>query len=185
MTVAAVQPDDDWIDWIWKSGQNDEAWPIAFRAREAFVQHVDGYSLAESWGEGLLRLIMVNGTCIGYLVLHRVAETYVHPDLGAVEGGTYLLPGHRGAGWNRRVKSMMVELAQSRLQALHCLFVVPVSNTRAAKGLAKLGWPWRVYNRETGGPFAKFIQRKEWETGESVQLYVIPLNQPATYDKLP
>jgi RimJ/RimL family protein N-acetyltransferase len=164
---------DEDVRFLWNEGHTDDSWPHRIATEEAFSQFAQGYQVAETLHEGAMRTIRLEGSVIGYTVVHQIPQHYVPDSTLVCECGTYLLPLWRGRDINPLVKAWMLKVAFHEYESQWCIFVIPKQNVRAIRGLDKLGWPMVRETERTSGLFSKYRKRKSWEMGEPVIVYAV------------
>jgi RimJ/RimL family protein N-acetyltransferase len=156
---------------IWEQGRHDPDWPLSEVTHAALKTLVMRHLSAELLGFGLIRGIEVNQQLVGFITLNKIDESWLRPATTAVEGGTYILPSHRGRGFNLPVKQAMLQMAYNQLDSQWCVFLVPKNNQRAQRALANL--PQTVHVETIDNPllFRRLLRRKSWEVSKELILY--------------
>lgn len=169
-TPALVDLTESAAQQLWQHGHDDSAWPVPERGQTAWNRWVTQMQAAEVLGFACVRSVVVHGTCIGFCTLRGVDHAEA-TESSAVECGTWLMPLHRGQGWNEPVKLAALDLACAGTVLPipdWCLFVLDTRNTRAIASLKRIPLPWAAPKQ-----FSTLLRRRSWEGGRSVTLFAV------------
>jgi len=152
---------------LWDTGHGSEGWPKLLAPLDNFLAYYEQMAISFTLGEGGIWGIYNESKLIGFVTLSTVPNHWLEAADTATECGTYLLPAHRGQGFNTAVKTLTLQRVFDTQLADVALFAIPVKNHQALTAMRKLPWNFSRSTRSSG-LYSSWTKRKSFDTGENL-----------------